>query len=599
MATDIGKLSLAISASTGDLKGNLAQGESLIGKFADGVKDKLGGLGSSLLSGKLGKGLIAGFLGEGALALVEKHLGRMKELRKASLLLGADAGTVSTLKFASGDDFDALTHGITKYREKLMEAVLGNKEAKDSFAQFGLKVEELSKLTLAETIDTLAGKLKSLSNPADRVYFMFKTFGKAGPELIPVFEKLSQGMAVTAEEARRLGQYFTDAEVAAATAAGKGMKQYQQRIDALKESLGQYLVPVVGEAAKAINTGFDEINAAGLMARHELGDLFLRGKGLGGFQREMNRRAEAESLAEKAARKKAQADNEARQAAELKIELEQRYAAVLKQTADSIDAYKETWTELLALLQQGKIAQAEFDRLVQVFQGQSLKGLGLEPALGPWEQLAERIKAIRRAEQGGLFQGGQAGDAVALRLAAHKKLIEDLGLAIEKTPVEKWQAAVASIEKLKAGNFTARVPEMLAKVNQDLVDASGFREAKSPYDAWVEQMGKLNALFQLGAIGEEKLALMAGRLTDEMLAQQKIAEQGKPPEALLRGSAAEFSAVNAFRRSSPGHSLEERIAAAQREAAKALQKQAETGRDALKELKDINRKAGPIKVLGL
>lgn len=179
-----------------------------------------------------------------------------------------------------------------------------------------------------------------------------------------------------------------------------------------------------------------------------------------------------------------------------------------------------------------------------------------------------------------------------------QKLLKTMGLAAELDPFEKWTQSLDELYELvelgmlKMGDFNS-----IVLGSGDRLLASSGLAAQSPLDAYMEAADKLNMVRERGQLTEERYAQLLGIQVQKLgESNKKLAERPGPPEALIRGSAAAFSAMNAFARGT-GETKQDAAAVikqAAKEQAERDKVQIQLGREANKHL----QKFADIKVVG-
>lgn len=110
----------------------------------------------------------------------------------------------------SGTSFETLEGGIRKMQVNLADAASGSKEARKKFADLGVDVEKLSKLSPDKQFEAMADAIAKIDNPAARSAAAMDIFGKSGVALLPVLKDGAAGIQGFRTEARSLGRLSTD-----------------------------------------------------------------------------------------------------------------------------------------------------------------------------------------------------------------------------------------------------------------------------------------------------------------------------------------------------------------------------------------------------
>lgn len=321
----------------------------------------------------------------------------------------------------------------------------------------------------------------------------------------------------------------------AGEAAAKGLKEYDEAIKRIQMSLAKAFAPAIGKIGNAVaNIG---------NAFEDLVDVFQFDVFGDGLLEELKRR----------------------------------------------DLINRELVRQIELQKKLKAAQIEFNKEWEFFFNMQ------QDLTGPITKLEAFVKRV----EGFFAAGGLDLDFADMLIEdAREKTRKILGLIPDKTPLEEYQQQMENIKNAlehllieagQAGQATGRAIDKLMK-------DSGF-ETTTPFDKFNESLSKLNALRHAGLLTEERYAQLLGIQVQELdKANEKAAERAGPPEALMRGTAAAFSAINAFQRGQPDSKLD--AAKVQAEAAKrAADQRAEQirlGKEANKHLQKI----GEIEAMG-
>lgn len=180
------------------------------------------------------------------------------ELAKAGVKAGLAGEQISSLAYAAklaDVDLTSLSTSLRFMQKNLSEANSGSKGAKESLAALGFTIDEIRGLRADEQFEQLADRISKLQSPADRSRAATELFGKAGAQLLPMFEQGAQGIRAAREEAERLGLVFSDEQIAQLSRADDAIK----RLDA---SWQGFWVTLTAKVAPALADNLDALNAA-------------------------------------------------------------------------------------------------------------------------------------------------------------------------------------------------------------------------------------------------------------------------------------------------------------------------------------------------
>jgi hypothetical protein len=206
---------------------------------------------------------VAGALA-GVVALGKRAIETGDELGKAAIKAGVSGRAISELAFAarmSDVDLGSLSTSLRFMQKNLSEAGTGAQAPITALAALGLRVEELQGLKADEQFEILADRIAALQNPADRARAATELFGRAGAELLPLFEQGAEGIRKAREEAQRLGLSFSDEQLGALGKADDAIKRLAASWDGFATTLTAKVAPALSgllTSIQAITTG-DEV----------------------------------------------------------------------------------------------------------------------------------------------------------------------------------------------------------------------------------------------------------------------------------------------------------------------------------------------------
>ena len=203
---------------------------------------------------------------------------------------GVSAQTLQAYQFAaeqSGVSVETFGKGIQKLGINLGEAQTGNKSAIKSFADLGLSVQELSRLSPEQAFEKVAAAISQLPNPAQQAAAAVSLFGKSGAELVPVFQEGAGFLADMRQQAEGLGLVLGQTQVQSLAqlddsfgALSATVQAFKQRVTAelapaliqASQSAAQFIAAInVQEVAKAAESAIASLADAG----RALGESFL------------------------------------------------------------------------------------------------------------------------------------------------------------------------------------------------------------------------------------------------------------------------------------------------------------------------------------
>ena len=158
----------------------------------------------------------------------------LQELGYAASQTGAEIGDVEI--------------GSKKLSKAISEAAEGSKTASDTFADLGLSLADLQKMTPEQQFDATAKALAGVQDPTKRAALAMEVFGKSGTKLLPMIDN----MEALRQKARDLGIILTPEQVKAADDLGDAMDDVKLSVGGLINQIGAALAESITEAAQAM-----------------------------------------------------------------------------------------------------------------------------------------------------------------------------------------------------------------------------------------------------------------------------------------------------------------------------------------------------------
>jgi hypothetical protein len=167
---------------------------------------------------------------------------------------GVSAQTLQAYQFAaeqSGVSVETFGKGIQKLGINLGEAQTGNKSAIKSFADLGLSVEELTRLSPEQAFEKVAAAISQLPNPAQQAAAAVGLFGKSGAELVPVFQEGAGFLGEMRRQAEALGLVLGDTQVQNLAQLDDSFGVLSATVQAFKQRVTADLAPALTEASRS------------------------------------------------------------------------------------------------------------------------------------------------------------------------------------------------------------------------------------------------------------------------------------------------------------------------------------------------------------
>jgi len=170
---------------------------------------------------------------------------------------GVSTQTLQAYQFAaeqSGVSVETFGKGVQKLGINLGEAQTGNKGAIKSFADLGLSVQELSRLSPEAAFEAVAAAISQLPGPAQQAAAAVSLFGKSGAELVPVFAQGAGYLAEMRAEAERLGLVLSKDQVQGLATLDDSIGKVSATFKAFQARVTAELAPSLIAAAESAAT---------------------------------------------------------------------------------------------------------------------------------------------------------------------------------------------------------------------------------------------------------------------------------------------------------------------------------------------------------
>lgn len=188
-----------------------------LGEVAEGAKGaatELAGLSrfAAGAAGLLGGALVAAAVYAGK--ELYNSIGHVRtlgeQLNNMSQITGFSVEKLGGLQLAAATNnvsLEQLTHGITQFSRKLIDATKGQGESAEAFNRMGVSIRDSTGAlkTTDELLGEVADKFKGYEDGAGKAALAQELFGRAGVQLIPLLNEGSAGLAKLREEAEKAG----------------------------------------------------------------------------------------------------------------------------------------------------------------------------------------------------------------------------------------------------------------------------------------------------------------------------------------------------------------------------------------------------------
>jgi hypothetical protein len=226
-----------LSVSSAPLAAGLDKAEAYFKRFSASITAI--GLGI----GAVGAAMFAPFAGS-----LHTFADFTEELAKTSKRTGMSVEALQALGYAGkqcGVDMATLEMGIKRLQKELFAASQGNKEALKTFADLGVNVQDILKLTPDEQFKRMATAIGSIKDPTARAGETLKIFGKNGTALLPLLMQGGKGLDDLQKQMSALGLVMGAEDVLQGEKLADTLKILGLASQIVFSSIGAQLAPVM------------------------------------------------------------------------------------------------------------------------------------------------------------------------------------------------------------------------------------------------------------------------------------------------------------------------------------------------------------------
>lgn len=192
--------------------------------------------------------------------------------------LGMTYGELSGIALAgelAGVGMESIAKAATKGDIAFAKLAEGSQVAQQAFGLVGLTLEDLNGKTSAERFAAISDAIAALPTEAERARAAVSLFGKAGAELLPLFNEGSASVSETAKQAERLGLALTNDQGHAVESMNDSFDLARSTISGVVGQVTAYLAPALQEVSDTFVRLVGDIGGANI--GQFIGDGILRG----------------------------------------------------------------------------------------------------------------------------------------------------------------------------------------------------------------------------------------------------------------------------------------------------------------------------------
>lgn len=252
MSATIGRVSAVFTASTSGLTSGINQANRSMASMQRSVSSLRGSMSSLVaiqgaqLFGSIVSGVSRAIAGLAGMARAQAEV--VDQTSKMAQRLGMTYGQLAGLALAgdlAGVSLDKIGAAATKADVAFVKASQGSKQAIAAFGTLGLSVAELERMSAAERFDAIAAAIAALPAEAQRAAIAVQIFGRAGAELLPLFNQGAEGIAAARAEAEAFGLTLTNAQGQNIESMNDAFTRAGQAIAGVVQQVEAYLAPAI------------------------------------------------------------------------------------------------------------------------------------------------------------------------------------------------------------------------------------------------------------------------------------------------------------------------------------------------------------------
>lgn len=159
----------------------------------------------------------------------------------------------------NGVERDQYIDGLQTLQERMVEALKEPGEMRDNFAKLGITMGDLKKKNVGEVFKQMAGNAHMLGTEAEQTKMGLDMLGGEGGKIMAAMAKEGiAGMEADFSEAQKLGAIATEDQIKNAMKYQDSVHQMAAAWDAIKQTIGNAVMPVVTKFMDTINKWLKE-----------------------------------------------------------------------------------------------------------------------------------------------------------------------------------------------------------------------------------------------------------------------------------------------------------------------------------------------------
>lgn len=255
MATIVGDIAISVGADIGPLVTDLARGQAAVSRFGSSAQASATG---GMRAFAVAAGAIAGAAtaaGLGLLALTRRSMENIDAVSKSARMLGIHTASLQAMAQVAneaGVETDGLVKAMVKMQNNIDGLSQGTAAQVAAFERLGLSAKELAGLKADEQFAMIGEAINAIEDPSARTAAALDIFGKAGAELITMFEGYRGAVADAAKFQRDFNIAVSDVDGKQIEAANDAVGRLQVAFTGLGNALAVKFAPGIAAAAVAL-----------------------------------------------------------------------------------------------------------------------------------------------------------------------------------------------------------------------------------------------------------------------------------------------------------------------------------------------------------
>lgn len=271
MAATIGKVRAVFTASTSGLTAGVNSASASMRRMESAVNGLRGPLNSLVaIQGAQLFGSIASAASNYARSLAGLVVSTAEAVSSQNDLanrLGMTYAELAGLSYAGslvGVSTEQIGAAFTRAQVAIANAAAGSATATKAFERIGLSVEQLQGMSAQQQFEAIAQAISQLPTEAERAAAAVQLFGRAGAQLLPLFNQGAVGIQAATAEAERFGLTLNTAQANNVDAMGDAFDRAKAAITGVINQVVAYLAPAVQSVTDAFSNLIGNIGGANI-----------------------------------------------------------------------------------------------------------------------------------------------------------------------------------------------------------------------------------------------------------------------------------------------------------------------------------------------